>query len=46
MHLAIASRIDPPFPLARLRLQQQITEIRAADLRFNSDQIDRFYLSL
>ena len=43
LHLAIASRLDPPFPLARLRLQQQITEIRAADLRFNSDQIDRFW---
>ncbi len=43
MHLAIASRVDPPFPLARLRLQQQITEIRAADLRFNSEQITHFW---
>ncbi len=43
LHLAIASRVAPPLPLASLRLQQQITEIGAADLRFNSDQIERFW---
>jgi LuxR family maltose regulon positive regulatory protein len=34
MHLVIASREDPPLPLARLRVRNQLTELRAADLRF------------
>ena len=32
--LVIASREDPPLPLARLRAHGQLTELRAADLRF------------
>jgi len=32
MHLVIASRNDPPWPLARLRASNEITEIRARDL--------------
>ncbi|MCP5100849.1 MAG: tetratricopeptide repeat protein, partial [Chloroflexi bacterium] len=35
MHLVITSRIDPPFSLARWRVRQEVTEIRAADLRFS-----------
>ncbi len=34
MHLIIASREDPHLPLARLRARGQLTELRAADLRF------------
>ncbi len=34
MHLVIATREDPPLPLARLRVRSQLTELRAADLRF------------
>jgi LuxR family maltose regulon positive regulatory protein len=34
MHLVIASREDPKLPLARLRARGQLTELRAADLRF------------
>lgn len=34
LHLVIASREDPPLPLARLRARNQLTELRAADLRF------------
>lgn len=34
LHLVIASREDPPLPLARLRARGQLTELRAADLRF------------
>ncbi len=34
MHLVIATREDPQLPLARLRAQGQLTELRAADLRF------------
>ena len=33
-HVAITTRADPPVPLARLRAQGQLVEIRAADLRF------------
>ena len=35
MHLIIASREDPNLPLARLRTRGQLTELRAADLRFS-----------
>ncbi|NNJ12779.1 LuxR family transcriptional regulator [Chloroflexales bacterium ZM16-3] len=34
LHLVIATRQDPPLPLARLRARGQLTELRAADLRF------------
>ena len=34
MRLVMLTRADPPLPLARLRARDQLTEIRAADLRF------------
>jgi LuxR family maltose regulon positive regulatory protein len=34
MYLVIATREDPQLPLARLRARGQLTELRAADLRF------------
>ncbi len=34
IHLVIATREDPHLPLARLRVRGQLTELRAADLRF------------
>jgi LuxR family maltose regulon positive regulatory protein len=34
MHLVIATREDPDLPLSRLRVRSQLTELRAADLRF------------
>ncbi len=34
MHLVIATREDPPLPLPRLRARGQLSELRAADLRF------------
>ncbi len=37
-HLVIASRADPPLPLARLRARGELVEIRAADLRFTPDE--------
>jgi LuxR family maltose regulon positive regulatory protein len=37
-HLAIASRSDPPLPLARLRSRGQLAELRAADLRFTREE--------
>ena len=42
MHLAIASRADPPLPLAHLRGQGELTELRAADLRFTPDEAATF----
>jgi len=42
MRLVILSREDPPLPLARLRARQQLTEIRAADLRFSLDETADF----
>jgi LuxR family transcriptional regulator, maltose regulon positive regulatory protein len=38
MHLVIATRADPALPLARLRAGGGLVEIRAADLRFTSDE--------
>ncbi len=34
LHLLVATRSDPPFPLSRLRSRGQLTEVRAAGLRF------------
>ncbi len=42
MHLVIASREDPPLPLARLRARDQLTELRAADLRFTPAEATEF----
>jgi LuxR family maltose regulon positive regulatory protein len=36
LRLVIAARFDPPLPLARMRARGELTEIRAADLRFSS----------
>jgi len=38
LHIVIASRSDPPLPLARLRASGQLTELRARDLRFTLDE--------
>ncbi|HEV2237831.1 MAG TPA: hypothetical protein VGR57_14325, partial [Ktedonobacterales bacterium] len=35
IHLVLATRADPPFPLARLRARGQLVEVRAPDLRFD-----------
>lgn len=42
MHLIIASRVDPPLALARLRARQQLVEVRVADLRFTSSEVTAF----
>src|SRR5215470_2601415 len=38
MHLVLASRADPPLPLARLRARGQLAELRATELRFTADE--------
>jgi LuxR family maltose regulon positive regulatory protein len=42
LHLALVTREDPPLPLARLRANNRLTEIRAADLRFTPGEAERF----
>ncbi|MCU0492207.1 MAG: LuxR C-terminal-related transcriptional regulator [Chloroflexaceae bacterium] len=42
LHLVLASREDPQLPLARLRARNQLTELRAADLRFTPDEVASF----
>jgi LuxR family maltose regulon positive regulatory protein len=41
-HLVIASRADPPLPLARLRALGQMTEIRVDNLRFTAEETAAF----
>src|ERR671918_2303748 len=38
MHLVVTSRADPMLPLPRLRARGQLTELRAADLRFAAEE--------
>jgi LuxR family maltose regulon positive regulatory protein len=38
MHLVVLAREDPPLPLARLRAQRTLVELRAADLRFTLEE--------
>jgi LuxR family transcriptional regulator, maltose regulon positive regulatory protein len=38
LHLVLASRSDPPLPLARLRAGGQLSELRTNDLRFTADE--------
>ena len=38
LDLVLASRSDPPLSLARLRARGQLTELRAADLRFTAGE--------
>ncbi len=40
VRLIISTRVDPPLPLAKMRAQGQLKEIRAQDLRFNLEEID------
>ncbi len=42
MHLVIATREDPHLPLARFRARGQLTELRAADLRFTPAEAAEF----
>lgn len=41
-HLVLLTREDPALPLARWRARNQLTEIRAADLRFREDEVAQF----
>jgi LuxR family maltose regulon positive regulatory protein len=43
LRLVIATRSDPPLPLARLRARGQLLEIRAADLRFTERESAAYF---
>ena len=43
LHIAIATRVDPPLPLARLRVRGDLTEVRAADLRFTTAETHAYF---
>ena len=42
MQVVIATREDPPLPLARLRARHQLVELRGHDLRFSQMEATRF----
>jgi LuxR family maltose regulon positive regulatory protein len=42
LHLIMASRTDPPLPLARWRARGEMIELRAADLRFTTEETAAF----
>jgi ATP/maltotriose-dependent transcriptional regulator MalT len=43
VHLIIATRADPPLPLSRLRERGELTELRAHDLRFESEDAMTYF---
>jgi LuxR family maltose regulon positive regulatory protein len=42
LHLILATRIDPELPLSRLRVRDQLLEIRDLDLRFTREEAATF----
>ena len=42
LHLVIATRVDPPLPVSRLRVRGQLLELRAHDLRFTPEETATF----
>jgi len=41
-HLYLSTRVDPPLPLARLRVRGRLVEIRVSDLRFSEEETAAF----
>jgi LuxR family maltose regulon positive regulatory protein len=46
LHLVVLTRADPPFPLPRWRLREEMTEVRDRDLRFTSEEMTAFLNSV
>ena len=42
VHVVIASRIDPPLPIARWRGRGHLAELREADLQFTTDETAKY----
>lgn len=45
LHVAVMTRVDPPWPLVRWRTQGWLAELRARDLRFSVDETAEFFAS-
>ena len=45
LHLVLTTREDPPLALARMRVRNELTEIRASDLMFRQEETERFMRS-
>ncbi len=43
LHLVVASRVDPPLPLARLRVRREMVEVRLEELRFTQSETAAFF---
>ena len=43
LHLVIAARSDPPWPIARFRSRGELTEVRVHDLRFTAEEAALFF---
>ncbi|HZW03366.1 MAG TPA: hypothetical protein VFF68_05545, partial [Anaerolineaceae bacterium] len=43
LHFVLVTREDPLLPLARLRANNLLTEVRSGDLRFSSGEINQFF---
>lgn len=43
LHLILASRVEPPLPLARLRMRGHLLQLDTADLRFNLTETTTFF---
>jgi LuxR family maltose regulon positive regulatory protein len=42
VHVVIATRADPPLPLARMRARGELVEVRADDLRFTAEEVSAY----
>ncbi len=43
MHLVVAGRVNPAMPLSRLRAQNELVEIRDAQLRFTPEETEQYF---
>jgi LuxR family transcriptional regulator, maltose regulon positive regulatory protein len=46
LHLVLATREDPPLPLAQLRGRDDLRELRAADLRFTHEEMATYLVEV
>jgi LuxR family maltose regulon positive regulatory protein len=46
LHLVLSTRADPDLPLSRLRVRGELVEIRAADLRFTTEETAAYLRSV
>ena len=43
MHLVVATRVDPPLSMARLRARGEVAELRLAEMRFSDEETSAFF---